>query len=39
MMPEAERDDGDDEFYSWDFDNQTYGESDVADLISEETDE
>lgn len=35
-MPDEERDCGpDDEYIPWDFDNDTYGESDVADLLDE----
>lgn len=36
VMPEDERPDGDtSEYIPWDFDNDTYGESDVADLLDD----
>ena len=38
MMPENERDDGDDEFYPWDCDNSAPSEADVADLLDDSED-
>jgi len=39
-MPEDERPDGDtSEYIPWDFDNDTYGEADVFDLLDEGDDD
>jgi hypothetical protein len=40
MMPEEERPDGDtSETIPWDFDNDTYSESEVADLLDDDEEE